>query len=70
MMNESLTKEELDRIRKANELKEVCRKNPSKYKLAYFEGGNLVLLKKGRLVWEMEDQTGIWFRIDEMLLTN
>ncbi len=69
-MSKSLTYTELKRVRKANELKEKCRKDPNKYKLAYFHGADLVLLKKKLSGWEIVDRTGTWFIFDDEILTN
>lgn len=50
----------IDRIRKANELKNKASVSDS-YKLSYFPGGNLVLLRKYKGCWILEDETGMWF---------
>ena len=70
----SWNKIELDRIRKANELKEICRKSlviksGPKYVLAYYPDGNLVLLRKLFLGWDIVDQTGPWFKMCDVYMS-
>ncbi len=61
MQERSYTKDELERIRKANELRRFVNFRPHQFKLAYIAGGNLVLLKKKKGKWLVYDETGAWF---------
>jgi len=62
---EPLTKAELMRVRKVNEMKKVASLSPD-FKFAYFPGGNLVLLKKHKKTgtWLVFAETGRWFDFD------
>ena len=57
---EALTKEEIERIRKVNEMKRIANKSDD-FKLSYFPGANLMLLKRKGKKWLVESQTGKWF---------
>lgn len=64
---EPLTKKELERVRKVNAMKEIAKKS-ERYKLSYFPGGNLMLLKKIGSEWYIKEQTGKWFEETEKVL--
>ena len=55
-----LTKKEIFRIRKVNEMKRIANSSEN-YKVAYFPGGNFVLLKKLKKRWVLKEQTGVWY---------
>lgn len=57
---DSLTKEELERIRHVHEMKRIAYNSPD-HKLVYYPGGNLVLLQKLGKGWAVKDETGIWY---------
>lgn len=58
---ESLTRQELERIRKVNEMKRIANSNEEKFKLSYFPGANLMLLRKKGNKWLVQEETGKWF---------
>lgn len=61
-MSESLSKEAIERVRKVNSFKRLLDKFPELFKLAYYPGANLVLLRKEiNGEWKGVDQTGSWF---------
>ena len=61
MSKDSYTKVELERIRKVNTMRDKVRENPHIYKLGYFEGANLILMKKIKKKWVAYEETEAWF---------
>ena len=55
-----LNKDELFRVRLVNEMKRM-ENSSNNYKLVYYPGGNLVLLKLTKRHWVVKKQTGPWF---------
>lgn len=67
---EPLTKKELLRIRLVNEMRRLA-KSSRRYKLAYFPGANLVLLKNKEGGWFVVQETGAWHEVEgEMYMLN